>query len=111
MCATNIKNGTGFQLGEVHGETRKELCKNALGHCGLIREPDENVGKTVMFTKEHRKYPARQGKFVIVATQMIWGYDENGGGEYKTRTGYRLMPADGSDSFGIPAAVYEIEFV
>lgn len=73
----------------------------------LELEEDKNVGKLVRF--KNPKFPDYQGTFEIVCRQKMYG--DTPDGSYGIVEGYRVVNIDGSNDFGNPAQLKDLEFL
>jgi len=73
----------------------------------FIQAPDDMIGKIVHFKEP--ECPAEHGLFEVAHVQKVWGYNDKG--QYVPGIkGYRLFPLNNiNDTFGRPAAHYDIE--
>lgn len=76
------------------------------------QELERNIGKHVRFTDpELLKFPAYQAPaYEIVGIQRMWGTDPQG--RYvPDRIGYRIVAADDTYRFGMPALPESVEII
>ena len=95
-----------YKLGDYEADTRRELGINVVNAFGLGLENDKNIGRKVKY--KNPSCEIEKKIHILVGRQKAWGYDKNG--NYAMIDAYRGI-AEGSDNFGRPIHLYEVEFI